>query len=380
MSVELEPLLAPISENEICGTDLSFSNDFHEIKKARIEDNPLLDLGDWVSEPKQADWSFVAQKSALLLKDKTKDIRLLTWISEAWANLYGFEGVALGLELSHRMLEQYWLKLHPEIEDDDLDQRLGLLQGLTNQVPVLIKKIPLIHSQPFYSLFDYEKILHQQNNRLKNPEDHSNTNISSDLEQFDQALFNTSKSIQFQNYQQFNEILQHWDTLKQVLDQLMELEAPSFAAIDSQLDSIHKSLRKIYKADAFDASNGQANTTTHVAHSTADKSTVADQGNEIQQNLANHMNNQSQQSFQPQPQSHLQNREQAMQVLQEIADYFQANEPHSPVSYMLQKTIKWSQMPLHEWLAQVIKNENPLESVQDLLGVQTNNSNESNDW
>ena len=91
------------------------------------------------------------------------------------------------------------------------------------------------------------------------------------------------------------------------------------------------------------------------------------------------MNTQSQQSFQPEPQSHLQNREQAMQVLQDIADYFQANEPHSPVSYMLQKTIKWNQMPLHEWLGHVIKNENPLESVQELLGV-SHNSNESNQW
>ena len=35
-------------------------------------------------------------------------------------------------------------------------------------------------------------------------------------------------------------------------------------------------------------------------------------------------------------------------------------------------------MPLHEWLAQVIKNDNPLESVQELLGVK--NNNESNEW
>lgn len=59
-----------------------------------------------------------------------------------------------------------------------------------------------------------------------------------------------------------------------------------------------------------------------------------------------------------------------MQLLQDIADYFQVNEPHSPVSYLLQKTIKWSQMPLHEWLNHVIKNENPLETVHELLGVQ----------
>lgn len=36
-------------------------------------------------------------------------------------------------------------------------------------------------------------------------------------------------------------------------------------------------------------------------------------------------------------------------------------------------------MPLHEWLRHVIKNENPLESVQELLGV-SHNSNESNQW
>ncbi|MNF02884.1 hypothetical protein D3C80_2021030 [compost metagenome] len=72
------------------------------------------------------------------------------------------------------------------------------------------------------------------------------------------------------------------------------------------------------------------------------------------------------------------NREQAMQVLQEIADYFKINEPHSPVSYMLQKTIQWNQLPLHEWLAQVIKDENPLEMLHELLGVQTNINDTNN--
>ena len=269
------------------------------------------------------------------------------------------------------MLEQYWLKIHPELEDDDLDQRLGLLQGLTNQLPNLIKQVPLLNVQPYYSLLDYENFLYQQNNRRKHNEDSDVIEGSADLEQFEQALFNTSKSFQFQNYQHFNDILQHWNTIKQVLDLLMELEAPSFASIDSQLENIQKSLKKIYKADAFGTTTSSTteNISTQQVQETSD----------VAQQIAPIMNPQNQQSFQPQPQSHLQNREQAMKVLQEISDYFQANEPHSPVSYMLQKTIKWSQMPLHEWLGQVIKNDNPLESVQELLGVH-HNSNESNEW
>ena len=69
MSVELETLLQPISEQQPCGTDYSFSNEFHAIKKAKTQDDPLLDQGDWVAEPKQADWSFVQSQTIELLTE-----------------------------------------------------------------------------------------------------------------------------------------------------------------------------------------------------------------------------------------------------------------------------------------------------------------------
>jgi len=87
---------------------------------------------------------------------------------------------------------------------------------------------------------------------------------------------------------------------------------------------------------------------------------------------------QTQPDFKPLAQPHCQNRQHALQVLQEISDYFEKNEPHSPVSYLLRKTIRWSQLPLHEWLDQVIKNDNPLEAIHELLGVQ-NKINPSHD-
>lgn len=370
MNIELDKLLEPISGAKACGEDLSFSNEFHAIKKAKTEDDPSLVLGDWITEPKQADWNFVAEQSCQLLIEKTKDIRLLTWLSEAWANLYGFYGLSKSLELSHRLLEQFWLKLHPAIEEDDLDQRLGLLKGLVNQLPLLIKKTPLIESSPAYSLCDYENFLYQNNNQRKQADD--DTVFSNQLEQFDLALAQSSRTVQLQNYQSFEQLLLHWETLKLVLDQLMQLEAPSFAHIDSQLEDIHKSLKKIYKADQFQHGSDTLDTS-----STREIST--DTRQLPQTEIAFAMPLHSQQGFQPSPQSHLQNREQAIKVLQDIADYFQTHEPHSPVSYMLQKTVKWSQMPLHEWLAQVIKQENPLESVQELLGISSTN-NETSNW
>ena len=374
MSLELEALLKAISVEAPCGMDCSFSNEFHAIKKAKTQDDPLLDQGDWIAEPKQADWNFVNSKATELLTERTKDIRLYSWLIEAWSKLYGFEGVAKGLELTQRSLSDFWMLLHPEIEDDDLDQRLGLLQGLINQLPVSIKNIPVVNLSPFYSLIDYEALLHQQNLRRKHTEDNDQVNLNSSLEQFEQALFNSSKSFQYKNYQAYLEILKQWNILKDVLNGLMGLDAPSFALIDSQLESIHSSLKKIYKADAFGSLEEDTNKINPESGTKISPEAIHSPI-EIESTITTR----HPQKFQPQLQNHVANREQAMQVLQDIADYFQTNEPHSPVSYMLHKTIKWNQMPLHEWLSQVIKNENPLETVHELLGVQKNNHDTNND-
>jgi type VI secretion system protein ImpA len=372
MSLEIEHLLQPISDQSPCGEDLSFSNEFHEIKKAKTQDDPFLEQGDWVAEPKQADWSFVASKSIELLSTKSKDIRLLTWLTEAWSNLYGFEGIAKSLELTHTISNMYWNDIHPEIHDNDLDQRLGLFQGLVNQVPSLLKKIPLVNVQPLYSLFDYENMLHQLNNQRKHSDD-SEEPSRAELEQFEQALHSTPRRFQLENYENFKLVLQHWDNTKKVLDELMQLDAPSFAQVDSQLEDIHKSLKKIYKTDLIDQTPTPAPVTNNLDTTSETSAPI------IAPNAVANMNTQNQQSFNPVHQNHIQNREQAMKVLQQIADYFETNEPHSPVSYMLQKTIKWSKMPLHEWLTQVIKSENPLENVQELLGVKQD-STESDSW
>ena len=374
MSLELEGLLKVISDEAPCGIDCSFSNEFYAIKKARIQDDPLLEQGDWVAEPKQADWAFVSSQSIELLTEKTKDIRLYGWLLEAWSNLYGFEGIAKGLELTQQSLTEFWMQLHPEIAEDDLDQRLGLLQGLINQLPVLIKKTAITNTAISYSLMDYEALLHQQNLRRKHAEDYDDVPTNTSLEQFEQELFNTSKSFQYKNYQAFLEILKQWNILREVLDGLMGVDAPSFAAIESQLESLHSNLKKIYKTEAFGLQPAMATADSVDEKSAADQQTSTQLTEHIAV-AASAIN----QPFQPHIQSHVANREQAMQVLQEISDYFQLNEPHSPVSYMLQKTIKWSQMPLHEWLAQVIKHEDPLEAVHEILGVQRNTNDTYND-
>jgi type VI secretion system protein ImpA len=59
----------------------------------------------------------------------------------------------------------------------------------------------------------------------------------------------------------------------------------------------------------------------------------------------------------------------ALTRLGEVADYFRINEPHSPVAYLVQRAIKWGQMPLELWLEDVIKDGGVLGQLRDTLGL-----------
>lgn len=376
----------------------------------------------------------MAQRTETLLSQHSKDIRLITWLIEAWTHLYGWKGMGSGINLSHQLLTAYWYDLHPQIEDQDLDQRLGLLQGMINQLPCLIKQIPLNQQQPNSTLLAYENLLYQLHQSRKQADESELEHLNMAIEQAEQQIAHVSLPQRQQQYQQFLEILAHWQSLKQSLEQCMQQDAPRFAQIDAMFEQMNTHLKKLYQVQhwaapstapatasdtarqqdlmaAFDqrhqhpAMNTQnvavaAHSSAQPPHAHAHPDAVLDglaplqrqdQALELDsatlqatatttspsQSLAQTI---SQDRLPPSAQlmfsahEHIHNREQAIAVLKQISEYFQQNEPHSPVSYLLQKSIHWSQLSLHEWLAQVIKGEQALADVHEILGVNTDAS------
>ena len=143
---------------------------------------------------------------------------------------------------------------------------------------------------------------------------------------------------------------------------LLGLDAPAFASVDQALDQISSHLSKVLK---------ERGALIDVNHELITQDVPVAASNSI--STVENISNLVQSGFNPQQQSHIQNRQQAMLILQQISDYFSTNEPHSPVSYLLKKTIKWANMPLHEWLAAVVKQDEPLDALQDMLGIQSSN-------
>ena len=136
-----DAVLAPIPGDNPAGEDLRYEPVYDEIKEARRADD-LLDRGDWDREIKTSDWDKVIALSVEALTEKTKDLQIAVWLSEALIRKDGFKGLASGLRILTGFLSNFWDHVHPEIDEDDLDYRVGPLEFLNNNLWFPIKEVP----------------------------------------------------------------------------------------------------------------------------------------------------------------------------------------------------------------------------------------------
>lgn len=140
--LNIENLLSPISEAHPSGEDLRYAEVVDQIKEARRADDQL-EQGEWRTDIKTSDWRQVAKLSRQVLAEKSKDLQIAVWLVEAWMHLYGFAGLGAGLELINGLLQDFWPSLHPQMEDGDIEYRVGPLMLLNEKLPSVVFQIPL---------------------------------------------------------------------------------------------------------------------------------------------------------------------------------------------------------------------------------------------
>jgi type VI secretion system protein ImpA len=108
-------LLEPVSADQPCGPDLEYDRDFVMLQAATA---PKADTqyGDFVGTPDPINWAEVERDSRALLL-RTKDIRLIVLLMRSRIRLSGAEGLRDGLELLKAMLQRYPEQCHPSLID-----------------------------------------------------------------------------------------------------------------------------------------------------------------------------------------------------------------------------------------------------------------------
>ena len=368
LAANIGTLIAPIDgSHHGVGEDLMFDPRIDAIVAARQEDDPLLAQGNWVTELKVADWGFVKNQCAELLSDTSKDMKLALWYVDALSHTDHLVGISQGLSLLQALNDEYWLTMYPPLdgEEDSMDIRAGLLSWFVKALTDDIKQLSLADTK--LESYDYNYYLTARDHdkqRQQNPDSETSNHLT--LSDYNHAIKNSSEAWQQALMSNLNRVTEQWQDLTDQLNDLMGMDAPVFAPVTDLLVALTQHLRPLIPEYA-DTTNSisQEGVADTVGSEGDNESTMLD-GNK---SLAS-TKNVTLTDFNPSNRDHQSNRQQALKLLAQIQEYFATNEPHSPVTFLLGRAIDWADMPLDQWLAHIIKNEDQLSMISDMVGIQ----------
>ncbi|MBE0444807.1 type VI secretion system protein TssA [Psychrobacter sp. FME5] len=366
LAVNIETLIAPIDGSRHgVGEDLMFDPRIDAIVAARQEDDPLLAQGNWVTELKVADWDFVKNQCAELLSHTSKDIKLALWYVDALSHTDHLAGISQGLSLLQALNDEYWLTMYPTLdgEEDSMDIRAGLLSWFVKALTDDIKQLSLADTKAGnYNYNYYLTARDHDKQRQQNPDSETSNQLT--LSDYNHAIKTSSETWQQALMADLRAVTEQWQTLTDQLNDLMGMDAPVFAPVTDLLVALTQHLRPLipeYSDDnSISAQESVADTMDSIGESAMSDSS----------GQAASTKNISSTSFNPSNRDHQSNRRQALKLLGQIQDYFATNEPHSPVTFLLGRAIDWADMPLDQWLTHIIKNEDQLATLSDMIGIQ----------
>lgn len=370
--LDFEKILQPISEDQPSGESLQYSGLYDEIREARRASDGLPQ-GQWQEELKIADYRQVVFLAVPALETQTKDLQIAAWLSEALIKENGFVGLRDSFKLLSGLQRNFWETLFPEIDEGDMEGRANAVEWMDVQGAFAVKGAKITGGEG-YSYFDFE-----DSKKFDIPEN-IDTLDSTDQQKFRELQAQAEKENRVtadrwrkakaasrrQFYEELSFVLEEcraeYAELNLVIEEKFDRnQMPGLTNLKKALDDIEAVVKKLLedkRAEEPDA-----------VEETADEASGAEAGENGAIGTAK--------TGVMTTAGAIQNRKDAIKRLADLADFFRKTEPHSPISYLVTRAVKWGEMPLEMWLQDVIKDETVLFQLRQTLGFNTNATNAS---
>jgi type VI secretion system protein ImpA len=142
-------LTAPLPGPDPCGPNLEYDPDFLALERAE-RGRPEQVSGNAVKAGEAPNWNDVKERAQSLL-GRSRDLRVaMSWV-RASLHTEGFAGLASGLHVIRRLLEDRWETVHPQLDAEDHDDptsRINSLVGLASSDGLLkvLRETPVVAS------------------------------------------------------------------------------------------------------------------------------------------------------------------------------------------------------------------------------------------
>lgn len=362
--IDLEGLLQPISEEKPSGENMQYSGLYDEIREARRADL-VLEQGQWQTELKVADYRQVVDLAVPALMTQTKDLQIAAWLSESLTRQYGFAGLRDSFKLMRGLQENFWETCFPEIDEGDEEGRANAIAWMDKpEVLVLtIQSVPVTDGDKLsYLAWEESKRFDIPENleTLESADQERFTQLRAQAEQEKRVTGEMWRKAKNQTRRAFYEQLSftieecwtEFEALNRTIEEKFDRnQAPAMTGIKKLFEDLRPAIKRLLQEkreqepDPVDEAEGGA----------AEGEQTTEDGTVISGGVATAT-------------GAVRSRQDALKRLADVAEFFRKTEPHSPVSYLVQRAVKWGNMPLDSWLQEVVKDETVLGQLRETLG------------
>ena len=389
--IDFDALLAPLPGDSPGGPDLredpSESRRFYEVRelrKAEIDNERMLlrfsqmspedleyELGLLQSDPRRPPkWDVVVQRATEILEKHSKDLWVAAWLAEALVRQHGIAGARDGLRLCRLLCENFWdsLQPRPNEEEGGWEWTLSQLDGLNVTLKAAIEAAPLL---PGHLLAPRERTLtlttYAEAQRIAklSPEERSERAAAGAAlpQDFEEAVRRADeeelRAIRETARGAVEEAAAYYQTLQKLVPEGDEI--PAVSGIEETLGEFTNRFEVLTKSrlGGDEAEAGAA--------AVAGYGDAADGSGSMATASFNGLGGAAKAGM---------TREDALEGLLRVADFFRRTEPHSPVSYALEQAVRWGRMPLPMLLQDLMGEGEVRDQVFRRLGIREDEGSE----
>jgi type VI secretion system protein ImpA len=361
---DIEALLNPISEENPVGEDprldASPTSPYYQIKDARNQARAAERQYLLGGEAEPPDWTPLLQLVPEALSSLAKDLELTTYFIETLCREHGLAGLRDGFRLARELIERFGDDIYPTPDEDGIETRLAPLASLNGEgaegtliTPIRMIPLTLPSEEGEFSLADY-----QQSQALdKLSEDAKQRQIElgvATMPAINSAVAQTDVSFYLTLNADLEAALSELQELTQTLDNKYGHESPPTVTIRGVLEEFQNAVRSL-AGDRIDAATPieevesvdeqkESAAGAAPAATPAAADTVAASGE-------------------------IQTREDAFRQIMRLAEFFRKTEPHTPISFALERVVRWGRMPFPQLLRELSRETGSVEELFKLVGI-----------
>lgn len=367
----LQKLKEPVNEQQYCGTYIKLDrqafralrNVYNEANSAarKLLQTPDESELDELNENNINSWKRLSDQLCETFQKQTKDIELLSWlmVSQLYLDdtLIGFKNT---LDLLNTLLTEHFDELNPVIPEasikaqdeagklrESLDFKMAAFSqmvGIGENDSILYAPMSQVRLLGNVSYFTYQSA--EMKGECPKLREDLKKDVSANADKYKTTI---------ETLKQCKTLCNDIYVLLGSKCQPSGVQTPNFMFIINHLDRILKSVGFLTGFSIEDKKEQTAEEPVqdNNASSPAEPQTATVQTVAVQ--TAGVVNNS--QSFELLSKNSEVTREQVFEELANIAKYFRSTEPHSPVSYLIEKAIRWGHLSLPELLNELISDQ-----------------------